>query len=198
MRPRQFDEDKVLKTAFDQFWRRGVRGTSLADIAKLADIQRGSLYNAFGSKEELFLRAYRNHTEDYLGMIEKALSTGTLRERLTRFFEVAIDSFTAGTPSRGCPTTRGLMEIASVPGEAENNPLRAAFADMLTRLIGLLEDTFRDAAGRGEFKGDPHRAAIHVVTIARGMVVLDRAFDDEEQLYQIADDTVDLILLDAG
>ena len=55
MRPREFDHDDVLRIAFDQFWRKGVRGTSLSDIARDAGVQRGSLYNAFGSKEALFL-----------------------------------------------------------------------------------------------------------------------------------------------
>jgi len=54
VRPREFDHDDVLRIAFDQFWRKGVRGTSLSDIARDAGVQRGSLYNAFGSKEALF------------------------------------------------------------------------------------------------------------------------------------------------
>ena len=57
MRPREFDHDDVLRIAFDQFWRKGVRGTQLSDIARDAGVQRGSLYNAFGSKEALFLTA---------------------------------------------------------------------------------------------------------------------------------------------
>src|ERR1700712_730219 len=58
LRPREFDHDDVLRVAFEQFWRKGVRGTSLSDIARDAGVQRGSLYNAFGSKEALFLCAY--------------------------------------------------------------------------------------------------------------------------------------------
>ena len=61
MRPREFDHDDVLRIAFDQFWRKGVRGTSLSDIARDAGVQRGSLYNAFGSKEALFLQAYERY-----------------------------------------------------------------------------------------------------------------------------------------
>jgi hypothetical protein len=34
LRPREFDHDDVLRIAFDQFWRKGVRGTSLSDIAR--------------------------------------------------------------------------------------------------------------------------------------------------------------------
>ncbi|MGT2503934.1 TetR/AcrR family transcriptional regulator [Bradyrhizobium guangxiense] len=110
MRPREFDHDEVLRIAFDQFWRKGVRGASLSDIAREAGVQRGSLYNAFGSKEALFLQAYERYAEDYLAALQKTLATGSLRKRLTAFFDLTISNFRSGTPPRGCPTTRGLME----------------------------------------------------------------------------------------
>ena len=93
MRPREFDHYEVLRVAFEQFWRKGVRGTSLADIAREADVQRGSLYNAYGSKEALFLAAYERYAGDYLALIEKVLATGSLRKRLTAFFDLTIKNF---------------------------------------------------------------------------------------------------------
>ena len=93
MRPREFDHDDVLRIAFDQFWSKGVRATSLSDIAQQAGVQRGSLYNAFGSKEALFLCAYERYAGDYLGVIQQALGSGRLRKRLTAFFETTIRNF---------------------------------------------------------------------------------------------------------
>ena len=117
MRPREFDHDEVLRVAFEQFWRKGVRGTSLSDIGRDAGVQRGSLYNAFGSKEALFLCAYQRYASEYLNALQKTLGSGTLRERLTAFLELTIKNFRSGSPPRGCPTTRGLMELGSVEGE---------------------------------------------------------------------------------
>ena len=85
MRPREFDHDNLLRIAFDQFWRKGVRGTSLSDIARDAGVQRGSLYNAFGSKEALFLCAYQRYAGEYLVLLRTALGSGTLRTRLAAF-----------------------------------------------------------------------------------------------------------------
>src|ERR1700750_1441372 len=96
LRPREFDHDDVLRIAFDQFWRRGVRGTSLAAIARDAGVQRASLYNAFGSKEALFLVAYQRYAGEYLKSVEKALGAGTLRKRLTAFFDMNIRNMCAG------------------------------------------------------------------------------------------------------
>lgn len=194
MRPREFDHDDVLRVAFDQFWRKGVRGTSLSDIARDAGVQRGSLYNAFGSKEALFLTAYERYAGEYLGVLQKALGTGSLRKRLTAFFDLSIKNFRSGSPPRGCPTTRGLMELGSEEGEGLDENARQAFAGLMTRITTLLEETLSAGLERGEFKGDAGTAALHIVTVTRGLAVLERAYDDEAQLRRIAAHTVNLVL----
>jgi AcrR family transcriptional regulator len=194
VRPREFDHDEVLRIAFDQFWRNGVRGTSLSDIARDAGVQRGSLYNAYGSKEALFLSAYERYAGDYFNALQKALGAGTLRTRLTKFFDLTITNFRSGSPPRGCPTTRGLMELGAVEGEGLDEDARQAFAGLMDRIRGLVQETLSQAARRGEFKGNPASAALHIVTVTRGLAVMERAFGDEAQLRKIAAGTVDLIL----
>jgi TetR/AcrR family transcriptional regulator, transcriptional repressor for nem operon len=194
VRPREFDYDDVLRIAFDQFWRKGVRGTSLSDIARDAGVQRGSLYNAFGSKEALFLTAYERYASEYLKSLQKALGSGSLRARLTAFFALTIKNFRSGSPPRGCPTTRGLMELGSAEGEGLDENARQAFADLMARITGLIQQALSKGAERGEFKGDPETAALHIATVTRGLAVLERAFGDEAQLRKIAAHTVDLVL----
>jgi TetR/AcrR family transcriptional repressor of nem operon len=193
VRPREFDHDEVLRIAFDQFWRRGVRGTSLADIARDAGVQRGSLYNAFGSKEALFLAAYERYAGDYLKSVQKALGAGTLRKRLTAFFDMTIKNMCAGSPSRGCPTTRGLMELGAGEGEGLDDNARRAFADLIDRITALVQEALLEGATRGEFSGNAEAAALHIVTVTRGLAVLERAFGDEARLKKIARGTVELV-----
>ncbi|MCP3464275.1 TetR/AcrR family transcriptional regulator [Bradyrhizobium sp. CCGUVB23] len=194
MRPREFDHDEVLRVAFEQFWCKGVRGTSLSDIAREAAVQRGSLYNAFGSKEALFLAAYERYAGEYLGAIQKVLGSGSLRKRLTAFFDLTIKNFRSGSPPRGCPTTRGLMELGSAEGEGLDENARQAFADLVSRITDLVQGALSEGAARGEFDGAPEIAALHIVTVTRGLAVLERAFDDEAQLRKIAAHTINLVL----
>src|SRR5215467_7921631 len=168
VRPREFDHDEVLRVAFDQFWRKGVRGTSLSDIARDAGVQRGSLYNAYGSKEALFLSAYERYAGEYLSSLQKALGAGTLRKRLTAFFELTIKNFRSGSPPRGCPTTRGLMELGAVEGEGLDENARQAFAALVARITALLQRVLSEGAERGQFKGDAEAAALHIATVTRG------------------------------
>jgi hypothetical protein len=51
-----------------------------------------------------------------------------------------------------------------------------------------------EGAERGEFNGAPEIAALHIVTVTRGLAVLERAFGDEAELRRIAAHTVDLVL----
>ncbi|WP_246738278.1 TetR/AcrR family transcriptional regulator [Bradyrhizobium sp. CCBAU 051011] len=171
-----------------------MRGTSLSDIARDAGVQRGSLYNAFGSKEALFLCAYERYASKYLSALQKALNSGTLRERLTAFFDVTIKNFRSGSPPRGCPTTRGLMELASGAGEGLDENARQAFADLVARATALIQEALSEGKKRGEFRGTPEVAALHIATVTRGLAVLERAFGDEAQLRTIAAHTIDLIL----
>jgi AcrR family transcriptional regulator len=194
LRPREFDHDDVLRVAFEQFWRKGVRGTSLSDIARDAGVQRGSLYNAFGSKEALFLSAYERYAGEYLAALQKVLGKGALRERLTAFFDLTIKNFRSGSPPRGCPTTRGLMELGASEGDGLDDNARQAFADLVTRITALIQAALVEGAARGEFKGDPESAALHIATVTRGLAVLERAFGDEAQLRKIAANTIDLVL----
>jgi hypothetical protein len=48
---RQFDEQQVIATALDVFWRKGLHDATMQDLAAATGVQRGSLYNAYGDKE---------------------------------------------------------------------------------------------------------------------------------------------------
>ena len=55
---RQFDEQEVIAIALDVFWRKGLHDATMQDLATATGVQRGSLYNAYGDKEAIFLRAF--------------------------------------------------------------------------------------------------------------------------------------------
>src|SRR5439155_10965054 len=131
---------------------------------------------------------------EYLGALQKTLGAGTLRARLTAFFALTIKNFRSGSPPRGCPTTRGLMELGSAEGEGLDENARQAFADLVARITGLVQQALSEGAKRGKFNGDPETAALHIITVTRGLAVLERAFGDEAQLRKIAAHTVDLVL----
>jgi len=53
----EFDPDIVLDQAVELFWERGYEATSVADLVEHLGISKASLYNTFGSKHQLYLKA---------------------------------------------------------------------------------------------------------------------------------------------
>jgi len=60
-RPRAFDESDVIEAAMLAFWRVGYGATSISTLEKATGLSRVSIYNAFGDKEGLFLRALEHY-----------------------------------------------------------------------------------------------------------------------------------------
>src|ERR1700709_1948256 len=104
-RLREFDEEDAFTKRLEVFWLKGRRGTTMLDLASATGIQRGSLYNAYGDKEEVFIQAFQRYAGRFLADAQKALGKPDLRMALTSFFDVSVRMITAGTPSRGCLST---------------------------------------------------------------------------------------------
>src|SRR5262249_5729942 len=103
---RQFDEQEVIAIALDVFWRKGLHDATMQDLATATGVQRGSLYNAYGDKEAIFLRAFDQYAGQFLDTAGRALAQGDAAARLRNFLDVIIANMTSGSPARGCLTTR--------------------------------------------------------------------------------------------
>jgi TetR/AcrR family transcriptional repressor of nem operon len=62
-RPREFDTEELLDRASMAFLEDGLQLTSMRHLEELTGVKQVSLYNAFGSKEGLFLAAFDRYTE---------------------------------------------------------------------------------------------------------------------------------------
>ena len=62
-RPREFDTEALLDKASLAFLKDGLQLTSMRHLEDLTGVKQVSLYNAFGSKEGLFLAAFDRYTQ---------------------------------------------------------------------------------------------------------------------------------------
>src|SRR5712692_11429413 len=113
-RPRSFDEDAVLDQAVQLFWERGYEGTSLADLETHIGLGRQSLYNAFGDKQTLFLKALERYQR---AVMEKVLAhlnaSGAGLDAIRAFFKATVESLTAAGPRRACLVANTILERGS-------------------------------------------------------------------------------------
>src|ERR1700749_3312923 len=62
-RTKDFDENEVLKKAVCLFWDKGYNGTSMQDLVEGLGISRSSLYDTFGDKHQLYLKALQSYKQ---------------------------------------------------------------------------------------------------------------------------------------
>jgi len=91
-RPRSFDDDAVIDRAMEVFWTYGYANTSPAQLAQATGVAKGSLYNAFNSKRELFDRALARYDQQVSKLAHDLLARpGTTRECLRSALRFIVD-----------------------------------------------------------------------------------------------------------
>jgi TetR/AcrR family transcriptional repressor of nem operon len=63
-RPKEFDQEKALRKAIRLFSQQGFAATSTDDLMRVMDIGRQSMYDTFGDKRALFLKALKMYVTE--------------------------------------------------------------------------------------------------------------------------------------
>ncbi|SHF38275.1 TetR/AcrR family transcriptional regulator [Streptoalloteichus hindustanus] len=190
-RPRKFDPDVAVDQAMEVFWRQGYAGTSPQDLVDALGIGRGSLYNAFQGKNQLFHRVLRRyHDQESVRMIELLDRPGPVRRRLRLALETIIEEDFADPDRRGCLAVNTAMELAGRDEEATR---------LVRRMFDRLERTLRALVEEGQRSGeiapgrDAGALAGFLLSAINGMRVLTKTAEHPDQLRRVVDATLDLL-----
>jgi AcrR family transcriptional regulator len=186
---RQFDEEDAFEKSIALFWRKGYAKTTMQDLADATGVLRGSLYNAYGGKDVLFLRAFEVHAERYLAKARQSLARATLKASLNSFFDFIVDWLLEGEPARGCLSTKTVFGDEIVEG-----PIREAVGGLLDGLEAAVRERLSQSDKTSKLALSPARAARLVITVTRGIVVLERIYPgDRQRLRSAADSLLDVL-----
>ena len=91
-RPKEFDKDTALHKAIRLFSQQGFAGTSTDELMRVMDVGRQSMYDTFGDKRALFLRALETYVNESVNTIRDALEApgpalAAVQNALVRFAE---------------------------------------------------------------------------------------------------------------
>ncbi|MEI5097784.1 TetR/AcrR family transcriptional regulator [Streptomyces sp. PmtG] len=187
-RPRQFDEDRVITAAMETFWRHGYEGTSTRDLCDSTGLGPSSLYNTFGGKRELYLRALDRYYETVTAaQIERLQGPGTARERLRAMMLTSLDSDLDADDGRGCFAINAAIELAALDPDVKR-VVRRNFARVEDEVCAVIAS----GQGAGEIPEDRDaRALARLIQSAYyGMRVLGRVQDDRKVLLATVDHTL--------
>jgi AcrR family transcriptional regulator len=155
--PRQ----RLLDAAADLFYRRGIGAVGVDLVSKAAGVSKRTLYQQFGSKDQLVAETLDAQGPAILGMYIPAAGDDTApRQQILAVFD-GLRGWTASQEFRGCPFVNTATELAD-PG----HPARRVARDYKLRL----RDYFARQAERGNAE-DPERLADQLILVFDGAIV---------------------------
>jgi TetR/AcrR family transcriptional regulator, transcriptional repressor for nem operon len=170
-RPREFDEQFVLKAVMQCFWNRGYEATSVKDLVDKTGITAASLYNAFGDKRALFRAALDQYIESSVGERIRHCETFAPREAIGGFFQDILNRSLTDRDHKGCLLVNSALEIA--PHDAE-------FQEVIATVFHRIERFFLRCIKAGQADGTitpsvpAHDLARHLLGVLLGVRVLAR------------------------
>lgn len=151
-RPPEYDRDEVLASAKNLFWERGYEATSVEDLVASTGLGRSSLYQAFGSKRDLYQAVLDRYATENVGWLIQAMEDAgpglSAIERLVEVFEETVADADRDV-AHGCLMLCAIQELGrrddgvADHGERYRDGLNAAFRRHLA-----------EAAERGEVDPD--------------------------------------------
>ena len=97
-----------------QFWSKGYQHTSMHDLLAAMNLSKSSLYQAFGSKRQLFRQCVGRYADQFAAQLRHGLAEAPSGWRFIEDFLHSVLRDVAGTP-RGCL----VMNTASELGQSE-------------------------------------------------------------------------------
>jgi TetR/AcrR family transcriptional repressor of nem operon len=184
-RPPKFEPEAAVGKAMEVFWQQGYAATTPQLLTVELGIGKGSLYNTFDSKNNLFTLALRRYVAGRLSALGAMFAdSGPVKPRLR---EAVRELTGAGIHRRGCLAVNAIGELAH---------LDPSVVGIAADLFNGIEDMFRRAVEQGRRAGElapgrePADAASALLATVIGTSVLARTGSSPQMLYRVIDDAL--------
>ena len=181
---KQFDVDSALTKAMNAFWAHGYEATSMQDLIDCMGINRGSVYDTFGSKRSLFIRALKHYDDLHRGDWVAGLSQSHgPKESILAAFDGAISAALGKGGRDGCLLVNTALELS--PHDKEISRIVAGG-------LKKMEKFFAKQVAQGQLQGeipdsvDPKGTAAALLSLFIGLRVLARSRPEAPLLRAVA------------
>jgi TetR/AcrR family transcriptional regulator, transcriptional repressor for nem operon len=117
-RHKEFEVNEVLDKAIQLFWEQGYEKTSMQELVEFMGIHRRSIYDTFGDKHTLFMKALKRYeaiqNKKMSLLVEKQES---VKELIRQFFESTLEK--TGDP-QGCFIVNSGVELGLLDPEVSS------------------------------------------------------------------------------
>ena len=181
-RTKDFDEHEVLNKAICLFWHKGYNGTSMQDLVDGLGISRSSLYDTYGDKHTLYLKALESYERSAGSELNRILSGAkSAKEKLKELMEWVVYNLVNDKDHKGCFMVNAKIETAATDPDVYTVVCRSE-----QQVVDAFYKTIKTGQDKGEItnKQDAHALARFIVNTINGMRVsakstTDRSFFDD-------------------
>jgi AcrR family transcriptional regulator len=136
--------ENILNSARHMFSRYGIRKTNLNEIAHMARVAKATIYNYFGSKEQVYVEALNEEANELMARISHALDEiKSPLEKLHVFYRTRFNQMKEPT------------NMLNLPGGGSDNPLlrsQAVRDNLFQKEISLLQAILEEGVKDGIFQ----------------------------------------------
>lgn len=190
-RAKSFDEDAVLDRAARLFWARGFEGTSISDLEEDLGLGRQSLYDTYGDKRALFLKALDRYGQwNRSGPLEPLLAPDASLPALRRYFDGLVEFLAAGEARRACLMTNSILEF-----DRDDTAVMAKCSANQEAVLGALEIAVERARQCGEISEELEVAEVSRMLMSQvyGLAVLSKTGMPKGDLRALARQLLDCL-----
>lgn len=185
-RTKDFDESEVLTKAVNLFWLKGYNATSMQDLVDGLGISRSSLYDTYGDKHTLFVKALESYQCTNSKKFTQIISgNGSAKETIKALLEFIVGELLNDKSRKGCFMVNAEVEVALHDKEV---------SEMVQRNDQATEDAFylviKKAQDKGEIdvKKDTRALARFLFNTVKGIQVAAKSTTDKA----VFDDIINL------
>jgi TetR/AcrR family transcriptional regulator, transcriptional repressor for nem operon len=189
-RPVEFEYEKVLNNAMEQFWKEGYEASSVQKLLDCTDINRGTLYNSFGDKDSFFKSCVAQYNKGIESNINCSLKNASLApwDAISKYFDLAVLGVSNKHRNLGCLLVNSLCESINYDKEIRKI-VHASLATVRKALVIRL----KEAQKKGKLKKGvtAEFAADMLENTLYGLRVNSRAGRSAKQLRNLVDYSLD-------
>jgi AcrR family transcriptional regulator len=181
-RTKEFEGDRVLDRAGELFWRLGYDVVTIHDLESATGLGRGSLYNAFGDKEGLFVAALDRYVSKYGSAPFRHLSGRDVAKGMRLMLDAIIDRMSNPANPRGCLLTNTSLALGT-----GSSRIDAHVAGKVKEMEALLEQAIARARDEGQIPSDadPKQLARFYCAIVQSLGVTHKTLGEAATLRDI-------------
>lgn len=143
-RTKVFDEQDILNKAMNLFWQKGYNATSAQDLVDGLGISRSSLYDTYGDKHSLFVKALQHYRKERIDdTIKDAGKTDDVEDYIRSLFEFVKIEALQEDKAKGCFMVNSAVELAPVDVEIATivNSIMSDFENAVYKAVKKGQDT---------------------------------------------------------